>query len=102
MDAVRWEREKDYMNDKTVKDIDSLIEQGLNAEKSELDLREKELDDEDLSLYPIEEYPHGDDLPHPEQYSIIVRLPADDRFFSSRLQRVGQEFGEQMGVEGGL
>ncbi len=36
------------MNDKTVKDIDSLIEQGLNAEKSELDLREKELDDEDL------------------------------------------------------
>ena len=31
-----------------VKDIDSLIDQGLNAEKSELDLREKELEDDDI------------------------------------------------------
>ena len=36
------------MAEKEVKDIDSLIQQGLNDENSELDLREKELDDEDL------------------------------------------------------
>ena len=36
------------MAEKEVKDIDSLIDQGLNAENNELDLREKELDDEDL------------------------------------------------------
>ena len=36
------------MAEKEVKDIDSLIDQGLNTENSELDLREKELDDEDL------------------------------------------------------
>jgi len=34
------------MAEKEVKDIDSLIDQGLNAENNELDLREKELDDE--------------------------------------------------------
>ena len=36
------------MLDDEVKDIDSIIDQGLNAENNELDLREKELDDEDL------------------------------------------------------
>ncbi|MBT4899961.1 MAG: hypothetical protein HON56_12885, partial [Nitrospina sp.] len=36
------------MAEKEVKDIDSLIDQGLNDENNELDLREKELDDEDL------------------------------------------------------
>ena len=33
---------------KTEKDIDSLIDQSLSADKSELDLREKEIEDEDL------------------------------------------------------
>lgn len=65
-------------------------------------ITQAQIDDEDLSSYPIEEYPLGDDQPHRERYSIMVRLPAADRFFSSRLQRVGQAFGEQMGVEGGL
>ena len=36
------------MAEKEVKDIGSLIDQGLSEDKSELDLREKELDDEDL------------------------------------------------------
>ena len=61
-------------------------------------------DDEDLDTYPIDqpEYALGDDLPHPDRYSIIVRIPAADRFFSSRLQRVGREYDvrEQFGVEG--
>ncbi|MFH1747569.1 MAG: prepilin-type N-terminal cleavage/methylation domain-containing protein [Planctomycetota bacterium] len=65
-------------------------------------ITQADLDDEDLTMYPVEEYPLGDDLPHPDRYSIIVRLPAADRFFSSRIERVGQEFTEQMGVEGGF
>ena len=36
------------MLDDEVKDIDSIIDQGLNSENNELDLREKELDDDDL------------------------------------------------------
>ena len=64
------------------------------------------MDDEDLNQYPIDnpEFALGDDQEHPDRYSIIVRLPAADRFFSSRMQRIGQEYqmGEQFGVEGGL
>ena len=36
------------MLDDEVKDIEKIIEQGLNSENNELDLREKELDDDDL------------------------------------------------------
>ena len=61
-----------------------------------------ELEDEVLNVFSIEEYPLGDDLVHPDRYSMIVRIPAADCLFSSRLQRVGQEFSEQFGVEGGL
>ena len=38
------------MPDDEVKDIESIIDQGLNTENNELDLREKELDD-DCLLY---------------------------------------------------
>jgi len=61
-----------------------------------------ELEDQDLTTYPLEQYPLDDGHPHPDRYSTIVRMPAADRFFSSRLQRVGREFGEQLGVGGGL
>jgi prepilin-type N-terminal cleavage/methylation domain-containing protein len=66
-------------------------------------ITQAELDDQDLSTYPIEdpEYCLGDGRPHPERYSTIVRIPAADRFFSSRLQRVGREFSEQLGIGGG-
>ncbi|MGD8453047.1 MAG: prepilin-type N-terminal cleavage/methylation domain-containing protein [Phycisphaerae bacterium] len=63
-------------------------------------LLREEYEDQDLTTYPIADYPLGDDQVHPDRYSIIVRIPAADRFFSSRLQRVGKEFGEQLGVEG--
>ena len=36
------------MLDDEVKDIDSIIDRGLNSENNDLDLREKELDDDDL------------------------------------------------------
>lgn len=59
-----------------------------------------ELEDRDLEEYPIEQYPFGDDREHPDRYTTIVRLPAADKFFSSRIQRVGLELTEQLGVEG--
>jgi len=59
-----------------------------------------ELEDRDLEEYPLSRYPYGDDQEHPDRYSIIVRMPAADRFFGSRFQRVGQQVTEQLGVEG--
>ncbi len=61
-----------------------------------------ELDNRDLEEYPIEEpeYQLGDGQYHPDRYSIIVRIPAADRFYSSRMQRMGEEMTEQFGVEG--
>jgi len=54
----------------------------------------------DLETYPLDEYPLGPDEPNDERYTILVRLPAADRFFGSRLQRLGQQTASQMGVEG--
>jgi type II secretory pathway pseudopilin PulG len=59
-----------------------------------------ELDNRDLEEYPLEQYPYGDDRAHPDRYSIIVRIPAADKFFGSRVQKVGQELAETLGVEG--
>ncbi|MFO0840348.1 MAG: hypothetical protein U1D55_17710 [Phycisphaerae bacterium] len=61
-----------------------------------------ELDDRDLEQYPISDYPLGAEVPDPlDRYSVIVRIPAADRFFGSRVQRVGKQFSEQLGVEEG-
>ncbi|TWT40317.1 hypothetical protein RAS1_40250 [Phycisphaerae bacterium RAS1] len=54
----------------------------------------------DLESFPVAEYPFGDDVYHPDRFTTIVRIPAADRFFSSRVQRVGKQFSEQLGVEG--
>lgn len=57
--------------------------------------------DFDLDDYPIEEYPLGpDEAISVDRYSVLVRLPAADRFFSSRLQTLGQSMTEGFGVEG--
>lgn len=56
-----------------------------------------ELEDGDLQEQEL-----GDEEPYnPNRYSTIVRMPAADRFFSSRVQRVGKQMTAQMGVEGG-
>lgn len=60
----------------------------------------EEWEDTDLQTYPIAEYPLGDDLEHPDRYSMIIRIPAADKFFGSRVQRVGKQFAEQLGVGG--
>ena len=38
------------MSEKTQEGLDNLIVEGLNTEKGELDLREQELDDDDIKL----------------------------------------------------
>ncbi len=60
----------------------------------------EEWEDTDLQTYPISEYPLGDELEHPDRYSMIIRIPAADKFFGSRVQRVGKQFAEQLGVGG--
>jgi hypothetical protein len=60
-----------------------------------------DLEDQDLDHYPIAEYPYGDDRYHRDRYSIIVRIPAADRFFSSRINnQIGKALSEQFEVEG--
>lgn len=59
-----------------------------------------ELEDRDLDQYPLEQYPFGDEDFRPQRYTVIIRLPAADRFFSSRMQRLGQEMSDQLGLEG--
>jgi type II secretory pathway pseudopilin PulG len=58
-----------------------------------------ELDNTDLQDFPIEEYPFGDNKWRSDRFSVIVRIPTADRFFSSRFQRMGKQMSQQMGVE---
>jgi|GEM_PF-1098184 len=58
---------------------------------------EDELEDRDLDEYPLIDYPYGDDQPHLDRYSVIVRIPAADKFFSSRMNKqINQGFAEQL------
>ncbi|MBU0641485.1 MAG: type II secretion system GspH family protein [Planctomycetes bacterium] len=60
------------------------------------------LEDQDLEEFPIDQCPLGDELYHPDRYSVMVRIPAADRMFGSRIQRVGKQLSDQLGVEGGF
>ncbi len=57
-----------------------------------------ELESRDLDEYPLDQYPFGDDQEHPDRYSVIVRIPAADKFFSSRVQRLGEQLTDQLGL----
>ncbi|MCA9242333.1 MAG: hypothetical protein KDA32_00150 [Phycisphaerales bacterium] len=61
-----------------------------------------DLEDRDLDEYPIDqpEYALGDAQEHSDRYSIVVRIPAADRFFRNRMQRVSQQVIEQLGLTG--
>lgn len=61
-----------------------------------------ELDDDDLTEYPIEnpDFALGDDLPHSDRYSVLIKIVAADKLFSSRIQRVGQQMSEGLGIGG--
>jgi type II secretory pathway pseudopilin PulG len=58
-------------------------------------LTKDELEDRDLQQYPIEqeEFYLGPDKPNPDRYSLIVRIPAADQAFSSRLSRLANPGG---------
>ncbi len=61
-----------------------------------------ELEDRDLDEFPISdpEYALGDGQIHADRYSVVVRIPAADRFFRNRMQRVSQEVLETLGMTG--
>lgn len=63
-------------------------------------ITQDEYDDKDLDAYPILEYPFGDGEVRSDRYSVIVKLPAADKFFGSRAQRMGKKYSSQLGVEG--
>lgn len=57
-------------------------------------LTREEYEDQDLDEYPLYEYPYGPDVPNPNRYTTIVRVPAADQMFSARLYRLGNEVEE--------
>jgi type II secretory pathway pseudopilin PulG len=63
-------------------------------------ITQKEYDDSDLKDYPIHDYPLGDDQTHIDRYSTIVRIPAADKFYGSRVQHAGKKMADQFGIEG--
>ena len=48
-------------------------------------------EDQDLESYPLDQYPFGPDVPNENHYTTVVRLPAADQMFSSRLQGLGNQ-----------
>ncbi len=65
-------------------------------------IKQPELDNTDLKEFPLHDFPLGDDKVHVDRYSTIVKIPAADRFYGSRVQKAGKKMAEQFGVEGGL
>jgi hypothetical protein len=65
-----------------------------------------DLNDVDLEGYSLRDYPFGppdqlDQPPNPNRYSRIVRLRGADQMFSSRVQRMTAEMGEEVYTFGG-
>ncbi len=54
-------------------------------------LTREELEDQDLHTYPLDRYPLGPDVPNYDHYATVVRLPAADQTFASRLHRLNDE-----------
>lgn len=67
-----------------------------------LPISAEEYEDRDLESYPIAQYPFGDDRPHPDRYSTIVRLPAASRLFESRFEKLRSDLLDASGVGGDL
>jgi type II secretory pathway component PulJ len=61
----------------------------------------EEWDNRDLGEAGQADNPLNAEKPQPNRYSLMVRLPAADKFFGSRVQHVGQSTAESMGVGGG-
>lgn len=63
-------------------------------------ITDDELNDRDLQDCPLTdpECVFGGIEPHPDRYMTVVRIPAADQFFGARVQRVGQQVSEQLGL----
>lgn len=61
-------------------------------------ITQDEIDDKDLTDYPIDEYPLGPDKPSPNRYTSVVRIAGADELFSARLYKLGDEVEEVYGA----
>lgn len=52
------------------------------------------LEDQDLQTYPLDQYPLGPDVPNINHYCLMVRLPAADAMFTSRMQNMNTQLEE--------
>lgn len=93
-DGVEWDVKWDVTQGNS---LPQLVQVTVGFES----ITDDELNDGDLDEFSIEEYPLGVPIEHADRASIIVRIPAADRFFGSRFQRVGQQLADQFDVEGG-
>jgi hypothetical protein len=95
-DGVEWDTTWDVTKGNS---LPQLIQVTVGFEPCTSD----ELENRDLDDYPLIDYPYGDDKEHADRYSIIVRIPAADKFFSSRVNRqLGKGLAEQLGFEEGF
>lgn len=95
-DGVEWDTTWDVTEGNS---LPQLIQVTVGFEPCTSD----ELEDRDLEDYPLIDYPYGDDRVHADRYSIVVRIPAADKFFSSRVNKqLGEGLVEQLGFEEGF
>lgn len=92
-DGVEWDTKWDISDGNSLPQL-IMVTVGFKS------ILQDELDSHDLEAYPVLDYPYGDPNPRDDRYSIIVRLPAADKFFGSRVSRVGKQMSEQFGVTG--
>jgi hypothetical protein len=57
-------------------------------------LTREALEDQDLQTYPLDQFPLGPDVPNINRYSMMVRLPAADAMFTSRIQNMNTQLEE--------
>ena len=93
-DGVEWDTKWDISDGNSLPQL-IMVTVGYKS------ITQDELDDVDLQTYPLTDYPFGDPKPRDDRYSVIVKIPAADRFFSSRISRIGKQTSDQLGVTGG-
>lgn len=89
-DGVEWDTTWDISQGNSLPQLIKItvgFDSITQAELDDADIEERSLDDPD---------PYD-----PSRYSTIIRIPAADRFFGSRFQKVGKTLSSQLGVEGG-
>lgn len=89
-DGIEWDTTWDITQGNSLPQLIK-ITVGFNS------ITKSELDNADLDEHSLDDPEPFD----PARYSTIIRIPAADRFFGSRFQKVGKQLPSQLGVEGG-